>query len=75
MVHYDKYLGKGDEVNPLMVPLFENAPSQKEIAAKWFSEDVFTDADAREDLKYDDSKDKMQVDVRKIQLKIHPNNQ
>ncbi|CAI9786367.1 unnamed protein product [Fraxinus pennsylvanica] len=45
-----------------MVPLLENAPGQEEIAAKWFSQDVFTDADEREDLGNDDSQDEMQQD-------------
>ncbi|CAI9775095.1 unnamed protein product [Fraxinus pennsylvanica] len=47
------------EVNPLVVPLIENAPSQEEIAPKWLSQNVFMDADEREDLENDDSEDEM----------------
>ncbi|KAL2522477.1 FtsJ-like methyltransferase family protein [Forsythia ovata] len=64
MLHSDQDLDndEGDrELNPLVVPLLENALSQKEIAAKWFSQDFFMDADEREDL--GDGKDEMQVDV------------
>lgn len=64
-------LGKG-EVNPLMVPLLENVPSQKEIAANWFSRNVFTDADEREDLRYDDSEDEMHVDVQENTIEDPP---
>ncbi|KAL2489939.1 putative rRNA methyltransferase [Forsythia ovata] len=52
MVHsdLDSDNDEGDrEVNPFVVPLLENAPSHEEIAAKWFSQDVFMDADVRED--------------------------
>ncbi|CAI9781934.1 unnamed protein product [Fraxinus pennsylvanica] len=65
MVHSDQDSDNdGDrEVNPLVVPLIENAPSQEEIAAKWFSQDVFMDSDEREDLENDDSEDEMQMDL------------
>ncbi|KAI3448025.1 hypothetical protein Pfo_004690 [Paulownia fortunei] len=54
---------KGDhEANPLMVPLAENAPTEEEIAAQWFSQDVFMDADEHEKLEKDDSEDEMQVE-------------
>ncbi|KAL2537564.1 FtsJ-like methyltransferase family protein [Forsythia ovata] len=63
IVHSDRDSDNdGDrEVNPLVV--LENAPSQEEIAAKWFSQDVFMDGDEREDLENDDSEDEMQMDV------------
>ncbi|KAL8540217.1 hypothetical protein ACS0TY_001699 [Phlomoides rotata] len=55
---------KGDnEANPLMVPLAENEPTQEEIAAQWFSQDVFVDADENEKLEKDDSEDDMQIDL------------
>ncbi|XP_057783115.1 adoMet-dependent rRNA methyltransferase spb1 [Salvia miltiorrhiza] len=55
---------KGDrEANPLMVPLAEDAPTQEEIAAKWFSQDVFMDGDEHKKLDNDDSEDEMQVDL------------
>ncbi|CAI9772726.1 unnamed protein product [Fraxinus pennsylvanica] len=65
MVHSDRDSDNdGDrEVNPLVVPLLENAPSQEEIASKWFSQDVFMDADEREDLENDDSEGEMQMDM------------
>ncbi|CAA3027595.1 rRNA methyltransferase [Olea europaea subsp. europaea] len=65
MVHSDRDSDNdGDrEVNPLVVPLLENTPSQEEIAAKWFSQDVFMDADEREELENDDSEDEMQMDM------------
>ncbi|CAI9772724.1 unnamed protein product [Fraxinus pennsylvanica] len=65
MVHSDRDSDNdGDrEVNPLVVPLLENAPSQEEIATKWFSQDVFLDADEREDLENDDSEDEMHMDM------------
>lgn len=65
MIHSDQDSDndKGDhEANPLMVPLAENAPTQEEIAAQWFSQDVFMDADEHEKLEKDDSEDEMQVE-------------
>lgn len=53
-----------NEANPLMVPLAENEPTQEEIAAQWFSQDVFTDAaDELDKLEKDDSEDDMQIDL------------
>lgn len=65
MVHSDRDSDndRDRELNPLVVPLLENAPSQEEIAAKWFSQDVFMDADEREDLENDESEDEMQMDM------------
>lgn len=51
------------EANPLMVPLAEDAPTQEEIAAKWFSQDVFLEGDEPDKLGNDDSEDEMQVDI------------
>ncbi|CAI9780991.1 unnamed protein product [Fraxinus pennsylvanica] len=66
MVHSDRDSDNdGDgEVNPLVVPPLENTPSQEEIAAKWFSQDVFMDTDERENLEKDDSEDEMQMDIQ-----------
>ncbi|CDO97033.1 unnamed protein product [Coffea canephora] len=50
------------EVNPLVVPLVEDMPTQEEIAAKWFSQDVFARDDEEEDLGMVDSDDEMQLD-------------
>ncbi|KAL7082729.1 hypothetical protein ACP275_14G120100 [Erythranthe tilingii] len=47
-----------EEANPLMIPLSENAPTQDEIAAQWFSQDVFMDA-ADENEKDENSDDEM----------------
>ncbi|KAI3446129.1 hypothetical protein Pfo_002794 [Paulownia fortunei] len=55
--------GAYHEANPLVVPLEENAPTQEEIAAQWFSQDVFMDADDHEELNKDDSEDEMQVEL------------
>lgn len=55
---------KGDlEVNPLMIPLAEDEPTQEEVAAKWFSQDVFMDGEEHESLGNDDSEDEMQVEL------------
>lgn len=54
--------GANHEANPLVVPLLENAPTQEEIAAQWFSQDVFMDEDEHEELDKDDSEDEMQVE-------------
>ncbi|KAK2991692.1 hypothetical protein RJ640_016398 [Escallonia rubra] len=62
---------QGDQdANPLMVPLEEEVPTQEEITAKWFSQDVFADADEPEKLEKDDSEDEMQVDRPAKQLSI-----
>lgn len=50
------------EANPLVVPLVEDMPTQEEIAAKWFSQDVFAEHDEEEDLGTFDSDDEMQLD-------------
>lgn len=51
------------ETNPLVVPFDEEAATQEEITAKWFSQDVFAEADEHQDVKKDDdSEDEMQVD-------------
>ncbi|PIN12190.1 putative SAM-dependent rRNA methyltransferase SPB1 [Handroanthus impetiginosus] len=66
MIHSDQDSdndGAEHEANPLMVPLDENAPTQEEIAAQWFSQDVFMDADDPVELDKDDSEDEMQVDL------------
>lgn len=47
--------------NPLVVPL-EDMPTKEEIAAKWFSQDVFAEPDEEEHLGAFDSEDDMQVD-------------
>ncbi|KAG8368223.1 hypothetical protein BUALT_Bualt15G0022800 [Buddleja alternifolia] len=65
MVHSDQDSDNDEahEANPLMVPLLENAPTQEEIAAQWFSQDVFMDgADEHEELDKDDSEDEMRVE-------------
>ncbi|KAL6494818.1 hypothetical protein OROGR_031618 [Orobanche gracilis] len=49
------------EANPLVVPLEENAPSQDEITAQWFSQDVFMDAGDQDGSNKDDSEDEMQM--------------
>lgn len=60
------------EANPLMVPLAEDAPTQEEIAAKWFSQDIFEEKEEGDEqdkvskplmLGNDDSEDEMQVDL------------
>ncbi|KAK1414447.1 hypothetical protein QVD17_30191 [Tagetes erecta] len=51
------------ESNPLMVPLNDDEPTEEEIAAKWFSQDVFDDDDEQENSKTD-SEDEMQVDKK-----------
>lgn len=43
------------------MPLEEDVPTQEEITAKWFSQDVFADEDEHEDTEKDDSEDEMQV--------------
>lgn len=50
------------EANPLVVPLDEEMPTQEEITAKWFSQDVFAEEDdEHEDMEKDDSEDEMKV--------------
>lgn len=57
-----------NEVNPLVVPL-EDAPPQEEIVKKWFTQDVFAEAEEQDVLVKYDSEDEMQIDggVKKIQ--------
>ncbi|KAK4708483.1 hypothetical protein R3W88_029408 [Solanum pinnatisectum] len=57
-----------NEVNPLVVPL-EDAPPQEEIVKKWFTQDVFTEAEEQDVLDKYDSEDEMQIDggAKKIQ--------
>ncbi|XP_071717715.1 adoMet-dependent rRNA methyltransferase spb1 [Rutidosis leptorrhynchoides] len=54
------------ESNPLMIPLDDDEPTEEEIAAKWFSQDVFDDGDEQENSKMDESEDDvddiMQID-------------
>ncbi|CAK9134084.1 unnamed protein product [Ilex paraguariensis] len=73
MVHSDQDSDNdhGDhEVNPLVVPLVEDVPTQEEITAKWFSQDVFAEVDEHEDLEKYDSEDEMQLDRPGEQLTI-----
>ncbi|KAL3814122.1 hypothetical protein ACJIZ3_015390 [Penstemon smallii] len=56
----------GREANPLIRPLVENAPTQEEIAAQWFSQDVFMDGDEHEELDKDESEDEMPVERPKV---------
>ncbi|XP_004250419.1 uncharacterized protein [Solanum lycopersicum] len=57
-----------NEVNPLVVPL-EDAPPQEEIVKKWFTQDVFAEAEEQDVLDKYDSDDEMQIDggAKKIQ--------
>jgi len=50
-----------NEVNPLVVPL-EDAPTQEEIVKKWFTQDVFAEAEEQDVLDKYDSEDEMQID-------------
>ncbi|WMV54320.1 hypothetical protein MTR67_047705 [Solanum verrucosum] len=50
-----------NEVNPLVVPL-EDAPPQEEIVKKWFTQDVFAEAEEQDVLDRYDSEDEMQID-------------
>ncbi|KAJ8541765.1 hypothetical protein K7X08_002581 [Anisodus acutangulus] len=50
-----------NEVNPLVVPL-EDAPAQEEIVKKWFTQDVFAEAEEHDVLDKYDSEDEMQID-------------
>ncbi|XP_051145192.1 adoMet-dependent rRNA methyltransferase spb1 [Andrographis paniculata] len=59
-IQSDQDLDKDDsnqDANPLVVPLAEHEPTQEEIAAQWFSQDVFMDEDATEGLEKNDSED------------------
>ncbi|KAI3716106.1 hypothetical protein L6452_23202 [Arctium lappa] len=55
------------ETNPLMIPLDDYEPTAEEIAAKWFSQDVFDEGDEQQNSKMDESdddEDEMQVDKK-----------
>lgn len=55
------------ETNPLMIPLDDYEPTEEEIAAKWFSQDVFDDGDEQQTSKMEESdadEDEMQVDKK-----------
>ncbi|KAK6916589.1 Ribosomal RNA methyltransferase Spb1, domain of unknown function DUF3381 [Dillenia turbinata] len=66
VIQYEDESDKDEEVqdvNPLMVPLVtEEKPTQDEITAKWFSQDIFAEAVQEGDLEKSDSEDEMQVD-------------
>ncbi|KAL3621256.1 hypothetical protein CASFOL_036168 [Castilleja foliolosa] len=67
-IHSDQDSDNDDanhEANPLMVPLEENAPSKDEMTTSWYSQDVFMDADDRDEPDKYDSEDEMQVDKKK----------
>ncbi|WOG82420.1 hypothetical protein DCAR_0101584 [Daucus carota subsp. sativus] len=59
------------EANPLVVPLDGDEATQEEIAAKWFSQDVFADEDEHEDMDKDDSEDELEV-VRPVKKPPSP---
>nr|GMC93971.1 putative rRNA methyltransferase [Ipomoea batatas]GMD85740.1 putative rRNA methyltransferase [Ipomoea batatas] len=64
MVHSDQDTDNDQgehELNPLVVPL-EDAPTQEEIAAQWFNQDVFAEPDEQDILDKYDSDDEMQID-------------
>lgn len=63
--------GADHEANPLMVP-FEEEPTQEEITRKWFSQDVFDEADDElgGDVDKFDSEDEMKVDGAPKQLSL-----
>ncbi|XP_055833413.1 uncharacterized protein LOC129902278 [Solanum dulcamara] len=50
-----------NEVNPLVVPL-EDEPPQEEIVKKWFTQDVFAEAEEQDVLDKYDSEDEMKID-------------
>ncbi|XP_016482337.1 uncharacterized protein LOC107803210 [Nicotiana tabacum] len=51
-----------NEVNPLVVPLEDAPPPQEEIVKKWFTQDVFDEAEEQDILDKYDSEDEMQID-------------
>lgn len=57
------------ETNPLMIPFDDTEPTEEEIAAKWFSQDVFDDENEQEttkmDVSDDDEENEMQIDNKK----------
>lgn len=76
MIHSDQDSDndQGDqEANPLMVPLDDDMPTQEEITAKWFSQDVFAEGDDDENLEDDsEEEDEMQVDNNRQEDKQLP---
>ncbi|VFQ71865.1 unnamed protein product [Cuscuta campestris] len=50
-----------DEPNPLVVPL-KDEPTQEEIAAQWFNQDIFTEPDEQDIVDKYDSEDEMTID-------------
>lgn len=60
-----------NEANPLMVPL-EEEPTLEELSTKWFSQDVFDEADDElvGDVGKFDSEDEMKVDEAPKQLRL-----
>ncbi|KAL6963851.1 hypothetical protein U1Q18_034857 [Sarracenia purpurea var. burkii] len=58
------------EANPLMVPLIEEAPTQEEIARKWFSLDVFDEADEPKTIEKSDTEDEMETDGLRNQPRL-----
>lgn len=62
---------RDQESNPLMIPLDDDEPTEEEIAAKWFSQDVFDDGDEQENSKMDESED----DEDDMQVDNKPDNQ
>lgn len=60
------------ESNPLMVSLDDYEPTAEEIAAKWFSQDVFDDDNEQENTKMDISEDEEDDDM---QVDRKPDNQ
>ncbi|XAR59555.1 27S pre-rRNA (guanosine(2922)-2'-O)-methyltransferase [Bertholletia excelsa] len=73
MIHSDQDSenDQGDnEANPLMVSLDDEAPTKEEIARKWFSLDVFDDADEPDKLEKSDSEDEMEVNEARNQFSL-----
>lgn len=74
MVHSDQDSDNdrpAQEANPLVVPLDGDEATQEEVAAKWFSQDVFADEDENEDMDKDDSEDESEV-VRPVKKASSP---
>lgn len=60
-----------EDKNPLMVSLDDGeAPTQEEIANKWFSQDIFAEAAQEGDMEMLDSEDDMQVDEPKERTSV-----
>ncbi|KAI3674436.1 hypothetical protein L2E82_52260 [Cichorium intybus] len=57
---------QNQETNPLMIPFDDTEPTEEEIAAKWFSQDVFDDENEQQNTKMDESDDdEMEIDNKK----------